>query len=107
WADNKQTDNDRIIELFQGYAVSFSSPVNFPVFKNQNETIDITANASASSDFTLSINGVQVASALETTSISYIHTITESTGTSTVVVTASTGTESKEISFTYLVRSAT
>jgi 1,4-alpha-glucan branching enzyme len=107
WSDNKQTDNDRLITLYEGFGLSLSSPTAFPVFKNQGEQLTITANTSGSATISVKINNVTVASQNAVTSLTYNHPITESSGTSHVIVTATNGTETKEVEFSYVVRSAT
>jgi 1,4-alpha-glucan branching enzyme len=104
WTDNKQTDNDRFIELFTGFVVNFSEPATFPLFKSSGDEIDITANASASSDLTLKINGATVHSASDATIVTYTHTVAESPGEVDVTIEANNGSETKTASFKYIVR---
>jgi 1,4-alpha-glucan branching enzyme len=98
-----------VVDLFDDdqYIVAFSRPSSFPVFKNQGEQISITADASAESDLIISVNGIQVATATDATSISYTHTITEGSGSSIVTVAGDNGTEVVEKSFEYIIRTAT
>lgn len=107
WSDNIQTDNDRFIEFAEGFLVKFALPASFPVFKNNGEEIVITANASEISDLSLTINGSEVLSENDATTISYTHTVSEISGSSTVTVTANNGTEEKESSFIYIIRTPT
>ncbi|MEO7988244.1 MAG: alpha-amylase family glycosyl hydrolase [Chryseolinea sp.] len=108
WTDNKQTDNDRIIVLNTGsLLVNFTSPSQSLIFKNQGDQINITANASSVSDMTLKIDGNIVSTVTGATSLNYVHTVTESSGSSDVVIEANNGSEIKQASFTYVVRSPT
>jgi 1,4-alpha-glucan branching enzyme len=97
---------DIFIEVSQGgFDVAFSAPVNFPIFKNAGETLSITASASQSSSLSIKVNGIEKAQVASAATISYDHIVAES-GLVTVLLTANNGTETKERSFTYLVRSA-
>ena len=105
WADNKQTDVDKFITFSQGFDVSFAEPSLASFFKNTNDQFNIKVNASESATLTLKINGTTVSSS-SGTALTYSHTVTETTGTTTVVCEAVAGTQSKNISFTYTIRSA-
>ena len=106
WADNKQTDVDKFIDFSSGFNASFAAPTQSSFFKNTNDQFPITVNASASATLTLKINGSIVATQTGTT-LTYNHTVTETSGTTQVVCEAVAGTESKTISFSYTIRTAT
>ncbi|HYG03873.1 MAG TPA: alpha-amylase family glycosyl hydrolase [Chryseosolibacter sp.] len=106
WADNKQTDNDRFITFSSDFQVALTQPSVFPVFKDSGEQLTISANASGSSTMKIFINGNEVASTAGVTSINYVHTITETIGTSTVEVRATSGSQTKSATFDYTVRTA-
>jgi 1,4-alpha-glucan branching enzyme len=74
---------------------------------NTNDQISITANASESATLTLKIGGNPVSEVVGTTTLSYMHTVTETSGSVTVTCDAVAGANSKSISFTYTVRAAT
>ncbi|HEY9045306.1 MAG TPA: hypothetical protein VIN08_05395, partial [Ohtaekwangia sp.] len=108
--EGKTTSNgDFFVDIYESNALSvnFTQPTSFPLFKNQGEQVSITANASETANLTLKINNVTVASAAGSTTLSYTHTITESSGVSDVVISADDGNEVKTASFQYIVRSAT
>ena len=107
WNDNKQSDVDKFILFTSGFAVQFNQPSSSSFFVNNATPIPIVANASQSSNLVLKVNGVTVSTASSATSISYTHTVTETAGSVPVVLEANNGTETKIISFTYTLRSAT
>jgi 1,4-alpha-glucan branching enzyme len=102
-------NGDIFIDIYEGvqFQLSLAQPAQFPLIKNTGEQISIVANASETSDFTIKVNGATVNTKSAATSISYNHTITETSGTATVTVSATNGTETKETSFTYTIRKAT
>lgn len=107
WADQKETDNDRFIEFTEGgLALSLTAPSSFPVFKNTGDPFVITANTSEAATITIDINGGTVKTATAATTITYTHTVA-GTASPTITVSATNGTETKETSFTYIVRTAT
>lgn len=107
WADGKQTDVDKFITFTSGFAVQFTQPSTSSFFVNTSNQIPIVANASQSANLVLKINGSTVASAANATTLSYNHTVTETTGSVPVVLEANNGSETKTTSFTYTLRSAT
>ncbi len=102
----KKSGADKFIDFTTGFNASFTSPTETSFFKNTNDQFPIIVNASASATLTLRINGNVVATQSGTT-LTYNHTVTESSGTTLVECAAVTGTETKTISFSYTVRSAT
>lgn len=102
-------NGDIYVEIYEAgeFTVSFDQPSASPLFVDNGEQILITANASETSSLTLKINGVVVESAASATTISYTHTVTGETGFSTVEVEANNGTETKSVSFQYIVRTTT
>ena len=106
WNDNKQTDNDKFIDFVQGFSLAFSQPTSKFLFKNQGESFDITANTTVASDLTLKIGGAVVASVSQGTVLNYTHTVTETSGTVSIVCEAVSGSQTLSATFTYTVRSA-
>ncbi|HYF70035.1 MAG TPA: alpha-amylase family glycosyl hydrolase [Ohtaekwangia sp.] len=107
WNDNKQSDNNRFIELDQQFTVSFASQLFEPIFVNQNDALTITAYASEVSDLRLLINGVEQVSIDNATMISHLHNVNEVAGTSLdIVVTANNGIQTEEASLNYIVRAS-
>jgi glycosidase len=107
WNDNKQTDVDKFIQFTQGFTVKFTQPTQSSFLVNTGDQIPITLNASANADLTISAGGVTKATLSQATSISYTHTVTESSGTVEVKGTAVNGTDTKNVSFFYTLRAPT
>jgi 1,4-alpha-glucan branching enzyme len=107
WNDKIQSDVDKFITFTSGFAVQFAQPSSSSFFVNTSTQIPIVANASQSSNLVLKVNGISVATASNASTISYNHTVTETTGSVPVVLEANNGSETKTISFTYTLRSAT
>ncbi|MFM7851979.1 MAG: hypothetical protein ACKO96_08685, partial [Flammeovirgaceae bacterium] len=107
WNDNKQTDVDKFITFTSGFAVQFSQPTQRSFLVNPGAPISVVANASQSASLTLKVNGTTVSSVANGTSLTYTHTVTETSGSIPVVFEANNGTETKSVSFTYILRSAT
>jgi 1,4-alpha-glucan branching enzyme len=103
------TNSDIFVDLFEGSSlqVSITEPLANPLFKNTGETLTINAASSKSSDLTIKINGTSVAQATAATQISYVHTVTETSGLVSVVVEAVADSEISQDSFDYIIRSAT
>lgn len=106
WTDNKQTDVDKFIDFTSGFNATFSAPTSTSFLKNTGDQFPITVNASESATLTLKINGTTVATQTGTT-LTYNHTVTETSGTSQVVCEAVSGAQNKTISFSYTIRTAT
>jgi len=107
WNDNKQTDADKFIQFTQGFTVKFTQPAQSSFFVNTGDQIPITLNASSNADLTISAGGVPKATLSQATSISYTHTVTETSGTVEVKGSAVNGTDTKNVSFFYTLRSPT
>lgn len=108
--EGKSPGNGNIyVDLFEAdqFVLSLTEPMQFPLFRSQGETLSIKASVSKAADVTVSINGSQVFNAQNVTSISYDHVIAESAGTSNVVVSAVSGAEVKQSSFSYIIRKPT
>lgn len=107
WSDNKQTDVDKFIDFSSGFNASFASPTESSFFKNTGEQIPITVNASESATLTIKVNGTTVSSQTGVTTLSYTHTVTETSGTTQVTCEAVAGTQTKNLAFSYTIRSTT
>lgn len=108
WTDNKQTDNDRFINLSLNFAITLSSPSTTSFFAENGEVINIIANTNQNSTIAYKIDGVSIAtSASGVNTFTYQHTVTETQGSVAVVCEANNGTETISTSFVYTLRSAT
>lgn len=103
---NGQTP-DYFVDISTGeFEVAFISPTSFPLFVNAGEIVEIEAVASENASFSLTINGIEVASAANT--VTFIHSETAgSSGSYDVEVVADNGTATASDSFTFIVRTAT
>jgi 1,4-alpha-glucan branching enzyme len=106
WNDKKETDVNKFIDFTSGFNVVFASPSESSFFKNTGDQFPITVNASESATLTLKVNGATVATQTGTT-LTYDKTVTETSGTTRVVCEAVAGSQTKTISFSYTIRSAT
>ncbi len=104
WNDNKQTDVDKFITLSSNFSVKFTSPTSTSFFVNLGEQIPITINASAASDLTVSVGGIQKAAQLQATTLSYVHTVTETQGSVVVTGNAKTPSGNQVFTFIYTIR---
>ena len=95
WSDNKQTDVDKFIDFSTGFNASFATPTEASFFKNTGDQIPITVNASESATLTLKVNGVTVSTQTAVTTLSYAHTVIETSGTSQVTCEAVAGAQSR------------
>jgi 1,4-alpha-glucan branching enzyme len=107
WSDNKQTDVDKFIQFTQGFVVKFTAPTQSSFLVNTNDQIPITLNASSTATMSILVNGVVKAGPSSGTVLSYTHTVTETSGTISVTGTATSGTDTKNTTFSYVLRSPT
>lgn len=108
WTDNKQTDNDRFINLSLNFAITLSSPTTTSFFVENGETINITTNTNQNSTITYKINGSSIAtSSGGVKTFTYQHAVTETQGSVQVVCEANNGTQTISTSFVYTLRSST
>lgn len=103
---SKKSGADKFIEFTSGFNASFATPSQASFFANTGDQFPITVNASTSATLTLKINGATVATQTGT-SLTYNQTVTETTGTTQVECEAVMGLQSKTLSFSYTIRSAT
>ncbi|MDH3710094.1 MAG: alpha-amylase family glycosyl hydrolase, partial [Cyclobacteriaceae bacterium] len=107
WADNIQSDNDVFVTFSSGeLELTVTEPTNFPHFVDPSETFTISAASSETADLSISIDEIEVATALGTTEISYMENAPAS-GSKTVKVTAIAMGTTVDISFEYVVRGST
>ncbi|MFM8913081.1 MAG: hypothetical protein ACKOE6_09235, partial [Flammeovirgaceae bacterium] len=107
WSDNRQTDVDKFITFTSGFAVQFSQPTQSSFLTNTGTPISIVAAASQAASLKLKVNGVEVSAVPSGTSLTYTHTVAETSGSVPVVFEANNGAETKTVSFSYTIRSST
>lgn len=106
WSDNKQTDNDRFIEFSDGFEATFAEPASDLIFVNPGETINIRVQTSAPASIVLKADGQIVAQEDDAETLNHLLEANQVPGEqSTVVCEATSGSETKTISFTYIIRS--
>ncbi|MCA4894889.1 MAG: T9SS type A sorting domain-containing protein [Cytophagales bacterium] len=104
---SRKSGVDKFIDFSTGFNASFASPTESSFFKNKDDQIPITVNASESATLTIKVNGSTVSSQAGATTLSYTHTVTETSGTTQVTCEAVAGAQSKTIGFSYTIRSTT
>lgn len=106
WADGQTSD--KFINFSISFNVVFTSPTLSPVFVDTNDDLDIAVSTNENATITISLDGTPVASSsVMVSTFSYTHTVIETSGQVEVTVEADNGTESREISFIYIVRTST
>jgi len=99
-------NTDIFVNLLQGgFDFYFTNPTNSSLFVNNGDNITITATASSAATFTLNIGGVDVDNQAGITNYSYIHTVTETSGSIDVTLTGTDGSETVSKNFSYVLRS--
>ncbi len=106
WSNGQTAD--QFVNFFTGFAVQFTQPTTSSFFVDNGQQIAIAGAASEASSLVLKVGGVTVQTASAATSISYTHTVAETSG-SVLVEFQATNASSQvaTTSFTYVVRSAT
>ncbi len=106
WGDGQSSDF--VASFFIGdYTALLTAPLNDPFFVETNEQFTISAEASEVSDFELFINNVSVDQQSDVSMYSYLHTVVETEGLTQVRLVATAGEFSQELSFSYVLRTAT
>jgi len=99
---------DLFVNFFTGFATQFTQPTASSFFVNNGQQISISAVASESASLVLKVGGVTVQTAAAATTLSYTHTVTETSGSVAVQFEATNASSQVATSsFTYVVRSAT
>lgn len=105
WSDGQTPDYDFDV-LSDQFAVSFTSPSSFPILIDASASIEIEVAASETADLSLEVDGIEVTSETNVTTLDYTLTAAAD-GIHEVTIVANNGSEEVEESFTYTVRSAT
>jgi 1,4-alpha-glucan branching enzyme len=103
WAGGQTIDH--LVDFWDGsFQVKLTSPTQLPLFVTNNEVINITAETPVDANYSLYINNVLVnQSGAPTKNYAYQHTVTETSGYSTVKVVAALGENSSEETFQYII----
>lgn len=99
------SNSDIFVDLLQsGFGLNLLSPSSNSFFVDQNDEIQISVAASENADFELFVNDISTDVMTGTDTYNYTHTVSESTGSTELRVSATNGAESDEVSITYTVK---
>ncbi len=84
------SNGDFFVDLTQGFQVSFTSPLGSSVSLETGESLDFKASASAVSDISFELDGIEVKNAVGVQSLDYRYTATQA-GNYKLVVKAKSG----------------
>jgi len=103
------SNGDIFYEVFaEGFALNLSLPTQNSLLVQTNEEIPIEATTSEAATFELLVNEVVVNTQSDITSYTYTHTATEVSGTSSVLLRATSGNEDvEEAGFSYTIETET
>jgi 1,4-alpha-glucan branching enzyme len=106
WANGQTAD--KFITFSENFAVAFVKPSKNIFFVNSNESIPITVSTNQAASIVLKTGSTILASSSgEVTELNYTHSVPETQGSVLIVAEATKGTETKSVSFTYVIRTAT
>jgi 1,4-alpha-glucan branching enzyme len=102
WSNGQTTDY--ITDFWDGsFQIKLLSPNQRPLFVTTGDEFDIEAEAPVTADFDLFVNDVLTEEQDNTKKLSYTHSVTETSGSSTVKIVATSGGNSTETIFTYII----
>lgn len=102
WANGQTTDY--LTDFWDGsFQVKLTSPLQQPLFVANGEVISIAAETPIAADYTLFINDVSIDTQSGITSYSYSHTVSETSGGATLKLVATSGSNSDNVTFQYLI----
>ncbi|MEO9966907.1 MAG: alpha-amylase family glycosyl hydrolase [Reichenbachiella sp.] len=105
WDDGQTPDYDFDV-LSNEFAISVTSPTSFPILVDAGESIELAVATSESASISLSVDGEEVASETNATSLEYTLTAADD-GIHDIEFAASTSDDEASEAFTYTVRTAT
>jgi 1,4-alpha-glucan branching enzyme len=101
WSNGQTTDF--VTDFWDGsFTINLISPIQQPLFVDQNEQIHVQAEVPAPANFQLYVNDV-LKNEQNAVVYSYDYTVTESSGSGTIKLVATAGANSEEIEFQYLI----
>lgn len=102
WSDGQTTDY--ITTFWDGsFQVKLTSPTQQPLFVTTSAQITIQAETPVAGNYVLYIDGVQTNEQDNITQYTYQHTVTETSGSITVKLVVTAGSNSAETSFQYII----
>lgn len=106
WSNGQTAD--KFITFSEGFAVAFASPSESIFFVNENESVDIAVGTNQDATIILKSGGnILAQSADGVQEFFFTHVVTETEGSVTITAEASSGAETKAVSFTYVIRTPT
>lgn len=106
--DNASKDpcqtTDYLVDFWDGsFQVALISPQQQPLFVDNGDDIEISAETPIAADYDLFINDVLIDEQDNVLNYTYTHTVTEISGQSTVELIVTEGTGSDDVSFQYII----
>ncbi len=102
WSNGQTTDF--IVDFWDGsFQIKLTSPAQRPLFVENGDEISINAETPIAADYNLYLNDVLIDEADDVTTYSYTHTVTETSGYSTLKLVAEDGGNSDEVIFQYII----
>ena len=102
WTDGQTSDY--LATFWDGtFDVKLIKPTQSPFFVAVGESIAIEAETPEAADFALRVNGVLIDSKTSLTNYTYLYPVISASGTTEVVIQATSGLNTEEVSFQYLV----
>lgn len=108
WLEGKAVGNqDIFVEMASGeFQMALVQPASSGFLVNNGETIDIRVETSSSADFTMLVDGEPYETAEDVTTFLNNYTVTQTSGTHEVVISATDGVTTLEVDFSFTLRSA-
>lgn len=104
WNDGQTTDY--LASFWDGgFELKLTAPTRQHLFVDPGDAIAITAETPVAADYTLFVNDVLVDEAIDVTSYSYQHTVSETSGSSNVKLVATDNGNSDQVVFQYIISS--
>jgi 1,4-alpha-glucan branching enzyme len=102
WSNGQTTDH--LATFWDGsFQVKLNSPLEEPLFVNNGEVISITAETPVNADFDLYVNNVLINEQNGVKNYSYNHSVSETSGSSSVKIVATQGANVSEEEFQYII----
>jgi len=102
WSNGQSTDF--ITDFWDGsFQIRLTAPVQHPLFVQTNDDVTVEAVAPVIADFDLFVNDVLVDEQNALSDYTYTHHVTETSGGATIRIVATSGGNSAEVSFQYVI----
>ena len=102
WSNGQTTDF--LVDFWDGsFQIKLTAPTQRPLFVENADEISIDAETPIAADYSLYLNDVLIDEVDDVTTYSYSHTVTETSGYSTIKLVAEDGSNSDEATFQYII----